>query len=111
MDSLQKLASLPLVDNACASRANRDNWSYSVFCTEICSARQGDPGAVEIQQDDGVHVSVTLRQAHTSELLSYATAAITAYTEWRSKFSEGQYLTLLFYHAFMFLEVEDGLAI
>ena len=35
MESLQRLAALPLVDNACASRANKDSWSYSVYCREV----------------------------------------------------------------------------
>lgn len=33
--------------------------------------------------------------------------AVLAYAEWRSKLSEGQYLTLLFYHAFVLLEVRS----
>ncbi|CAJ1421035.1 unnamed protein product [Effrenium voratum] len=109
MESLQRLASLPLVDNACASRANRDSWTYSVFCREILATGAEDPDARRVS--DGVYVKV--KEVTTAELLNCgpSSAAITAYSEWRSKFSEGQYMTLLFYHAFMFLEVEGGLAI
>lgn len=46
MESLQRLAALPLVDNACASRANRDSWTYSVFCREVQAAEVDDPDAL-----------------------------------------------------------------
>lgn len=116
MDSLQKLAALPLVDNACASRANRDSWTYSVYCREIQAANATDPDKVQVSvvssSEDVRPVYVRLQEVAASQLLQLnPSAAIVAYSEWRSKFSEGQYLTLLFYHAFMFLEVEGGLAI
>eukprot|EP00435_Cladocopium_sp_Y103_P028486 s514_g7.t1 len=112
MESLQRLAALPLVDNACASRANRDSWSYSVFCREVRPAEAEDPDAMLVSNSDWP-VHVKLLEVVAGDLLKQADpkAAIVAYSEWRSKFSEGQYLTLLFYHAFMMLEVEGGLAI
>eukprot|EP00434_Breviolum_minutum_P018784 symbB.v1.2.016571.t1/scaffold1263.1/size128093/11 len=112
MESLQRLAALPLVDNACASRANRDSWTYSVFCREVQAAEVDDPDALLVSSSEWP-VHVKLREVVAADLLKRAEpgAAIVAYSEWRSKFSEGQYLTLLFYHAFMFLEVEGGLAI
>ncbi|CAE6973651.1 unnamed protein product [Symbiodinium natans] len=102
----------PLVDNACLSRANRDSWTNSVFCREVCVAQQEDPDATLISSGFDWPLYVTLKEARAEDLLQVNPhAAITSYSEWRSKFSEGQYLTLLFYHAFMFLEVEGGLAI
>lgn len=52
MESLQRLAALPLVDNACASRANRDSWSYSVFCREVRAAEAEDPDAMLRGRED-----------------------------------------------------------
>ncbi|CAE6920617.1 unnamed protein product [Symbiodinium sp. CCMP2592] len=101
----------PLVDNACASRANRDSWTYSVFCREVCVAESEDPDATFIPSIDWP-LYVTLKEARAEDLLqANPNAVITSYSEWRSKFNEGQYLTLLFYHAFLLLEVEGGLGI
>eukprot|EP00439_Symbiodinium_sp_Y106_P013060 s4726_g1.t3 len=101
----------PLVDNACASRANRDSWTYSVFCREVCVAESEDPDATFIPSIDWP-LHVTLKEARAEDLLqANPNAVITSYSEWRSKFNEGQYLTLLFYHAFLLLEVEGGLGI
>lgn len=56
MESLQRLAALPLVDNACASRANRDSWSYSVFCREVLPAEAEDPDAMLRGRAGGMEV-------------------------------------------------------
>ncbi|CAE7224423.1 unnamed protein product, partial [Symbiodinium necroappetens] len=101
----------PLVENACASRANRDSWTYSVFCREVCVAESEDPDATFVPSIDWP-LYVTLKEARAEDLLqANPNAVITSYSEWRSKFNEGQYLTLLFYHAFLLLEVEGGLGI
>jgi hypothetical protein len=39
------------------------------------------------------------------------TSRIIAATEWREKISETQWYTIIFYHAFMMLEVEGGFLI
>ena len=111
MESLQRLAALPVVDNACASRANRDSWTYSVYCREVHATDASDSEGLQVSGGDWP-VYVRLQEVAATDLLKLnPSAAVVAYSEWRSKFSEGQYLTLLFYHAFMFLEVEGGLAI
>ena len=63
MESLQRLAALPLVDNACASRANRDSWSYSVYCREVRPAEAEDPDAMLRGHGEG------LKSVNNSKLL------------------------------------------
>ena len=44
-------------------------------------------------------------------LASHGGAVIRSLTEWRTSFSRTQRFTLVFYHAFVLLDVEGGLAI
>eukprot|EP00434_Breviolum_minutum_P018785 symbB.v1.2.016571.t2/scaffold1263.1/size128093/11 len=71
MESLQRLAALPLVDNACASRANRDSWTYSVFCREVQAAEVDDPDALLVSSSEWP-VHVKLREVVAADLLKRA---------------------------------------
>eukprot|EP00929_Paragymnodinium_shiwhaense_P104851 TRINITY_DN69619_c0_g1_i1.p1 TRINITY_DN69619_c0_g1~~TRINITY_DN69619_c0_g1_i1.p1 ORF type:complete len:786 (+),score=169.47 TRINITY_DN69619_c0_g1_i1:54-2411(+) len=104
------------ISNALESRANKDSWTFSVYCSRLEEATAAEVADAACQTLDlEVESSlrhVALRRSDPSELLErYGGSIIRSSTEWRSKLSEGQRVMLLLYHAFALLEVDDGIAI
>jgi len=95
--------------SACSDPNASDEWTSTIVCTHVEAAGASDPAAAAINGDlGGLPRHVAIREVEISELLlPYATSEITAFTEWRERFSEAQLWTpSVFYHAFILMEVE-----
>lgn len=89
----------PCSKNASESRVNNDEWTSKVVCARVeKSIPDGGPKAI-------CNVDIeTLLSPHLD-------ARIVAYEEFRQKFFKMQLFTILFYHAYVILEVEGGISI